>query len=129
MREEAKGTTLAEVDLLVSAAVLGALEKTLGTASAADTARLVPYFGAVIGGEATAVDGLGLDLSRALLAGIDYEWHRPVTPGETLRARVVVEDVYTKGANQFGVLAADFTDAEGRLVQRQKITFIERGTQ
>jgi acyl dehydratase len=128
MREEAKGTTLAEEDLTVSAPVLGALEKTLGTSSAAGTATLVPYFGAVIGGESTAVDGLGLDLSRALLAGIDYEWHRPFRTNETVHARVVVEDVYTKGANQFGVLTAEFTDTGGALVQRQKVTFIERGS-
>ncbi|HVW45132.1 MAG TPA: MaoC family dehydratase N-terminal domain-containing protein [Amycolatopsis sp.] len=128
MREEAKGTTLAEEDLTVSAPVLGALEKALGTASAAGTARLVPYFGAVVGGESTAVDGLGLDLSRGLLAGIEYEWHRAFRPDETVHARVVVEDVYTKGGNQFGVLAAEFTDADGAPVQRQKITFIERGS-
>lgn len=127
MLEDAKGATLAEEDLTVSADVLTALERALGSTSGADTATLVPWFGAVIGGESIVVDGLGLDLSRGLLAGIDYEWRRPFAAGETVHARVVVEDVFRKGANQFGVLVAEFTDADGALVQRQSVTFIERG--
>ncbi|HEV7470422.1 MaoC family dehydratase N-terminal domain-containing protein [Pseudonocardia sp.] len=127
MREDAKGSTLAEDDLVVSAETLSALRTALGTASGGDTATLVPYFAATIGGESTAVDGLGLDLSRALLAGIGYEWERPFVPGETVHVRVTVEDVFAKGANQFGVVVAEFTGADGALVQRQSITFIERG--
>jgi acyl dehydratase len=127
MRDEAKGTTLVERDLVVSPEAVRALAEVLGTASASSTATLVPYFGAVVGGQATAVEGLGLDLSRALLAGIDYEWSRPFNAGETVHARVFVEDVFTKGTNQFGVLVAEFTGADGTLVQRQSVTFIERG--
>ncbi|WP_214369818.1 MaoC family dehydratase N-terminal domain-containing protein [Pseudonocardia sp. H11422] len=127
MREDAKGTTLVEDELTVSTATLQALGRAIGTPGAGDTATLVPYFGAVIGGESTVVDGLGLDLSRALLAGIGYEWHRPFVPDERVRVRVVVEDVYAKGANQFGIVVAEFADLDGALVQRQSITFIERG--
>jgi hypothetical protein len=127
MRDEAKGTTLAEQDLLVSPEAVDALEGALGTSTASATATLVPYFGAVVGGQATAVEGLGLDLSRALLAGVDYEWSRPFRIGESVHARVFVEDVFTKGANQFGILVAEFTGTDGVLVQRQSVTFIERG--
>lgn len=129
MREESKGTTLVEQDLTVSTGALSALEQSLGTPSSAATARLVPYFGATIGGESTAVEGLGLDLSRALLAGLDYDWRRPFNADETVHVRVAVEDVFPKGDNQFGVISAEFTDARGELIQRQKVTFIERGSQ
>ncbi|THJ25641.1 MaoC family dehydratase N-terminal domain-containing protein, partial [Candidatus Frankia alpina] len=108
--------------------VLAALVRAVGSPAGAATAALVPYFGAAVGGESTAVDGLGLDLSRALLAGIDYDWRRPFAPGERVHVRVTVEDVFRKGANQFGLLAAEFTDAAGDLVQRQTVTFIERGS-
>ncbi|WP_300019157.1 MaoC family dehydratase N-terminal domain-containing protein [Pseudonocardia sp.] len=128
MHEDAKGKTLVEDDLTVSAATLTALERAIGTPSGAGTATLVPWFGATVGGESTAVDGLGLDLSRALLAGIEYEWQRPFAAGETVHVRVTVDDVYRKGANQFGVVVAEFTGADGALVQRQSVTFIERGS-
>lgn len=127
MRQDAKGRTIAEDELVFSSATADAFAAALDTPTASMTATLVPYFGAVVGGQATAVDGLGLDLTRALLAGVDYEWTRPFEVGETLRARVVVEDVFTKGANQFGVVVAEFTAADGQLVQRQSVTFIERG--
>lgn len=129
MRLEAKGQTLDERDLTISAEHVAAFAAALGTASAAHTATLVPFFGAVVGGQDTAVNGLGLDLSRALLAGIDYHWSRPFVVGETVRSRLFVEDVFTKGANTFGVLVAEFTDPDGADVQRQSITFIERGAQ
>ncbi|WP_261568166.1 MaoC family dehydratase N-terminal domain-containing protein [Frankia gtarii] len=128
MDESAKGRTLVEDDLTVSPDVLAALARAVGGPAGAATATLVPYFGASVGGESTAVDGLGLDLSRALLAGIDYDWRRPFAPGERVHVRVTVEDVFRKGANQFGLLAAEFTDAAGDLVQRQTVTFIERGS-
>lgn len=127
MQEDAKGKTLVEEDLTVSAATLTALERAIGTPSAAATATLVPWFGATVGGESTVVDGVGLDLSRALLAGVEYEWERPFAAGETVHVRVCVDDVYRKGANQFGVVVAEFTGADGALVQRQSVTFIERG--
>jgi hypothetical protein len=129
MHEDAKGTTLLQQHLMVSTTALSALELSLGSPSAPGTARLVPYFAATIGGESTAVDGLGLDLSRALLAGLEYEWRRPFLAEEEVQVRVVVDDVYMKGTNQFGVISAEFTGADGALVQRQKVTFIERGSE
>lgn len=127
MHVHAKGAVLAEDDLTVGRAGLDALARALGTPSGAQTATLVPFFGPVVGGDSQVVDVLGLDLSRALLGGIGYEWQRPFEPGETVHVRVVVEDVYPKGSNQFGVVIAEFTDAEGALIQRQSATFVERG--
>lgn len=126
MDEGAKGRTLAEADLVVTPELLARLAGALGTDSGAQTAGLVPSFAATVGGESTVVDGLGLDLSRALLGGLGYEWERPFVPGETVRVRVTVEDVFAKGANQFGVVVAEYTDGDGAVVQRQSITFVER---
>ena len=38
-----------------------------------------------------------------------------------MHVRVTVDDVYRKGANQFGVVVAEFTGADGALVQRQSV--------
>lgn len=129
MRTDAKGAVLFEGEQTVTAEQLRNLTAAIGTATAATTAAVVPFFGPTIGGETTVTDpaGLALDLSRALLAGLSYDWRRPFQPGETVRTRVVVDDVHTKGNNTFGVVAAEFTDAAGQLVHRQTATFIERG--
>ncbi len=127
MHEDAKGRTLFEGERVVSDGTLGGLSKAIGTDSGGDTARLVTFFGPTVGGEETVVDGLSLDLSRALLAGQAYEFRRPFEPGETVQVRVFVEDVFTKGANQFGIIVAEFSSPSGDLIQRQSTTFIERG--
>ena len=124
--EGAKGRTLAEADLSITPELLARLSGALGTGSGARTATLVPSFAATVGGESTVVDGLGMDLSRALLGRLGYEWERPFVPGETVHVRVTVDDVFTKGANQFGVVVAEYTDGGGAVVQRQSITFVER---
>lgn len=126
MDEGAKGRTLAEADLVVTPELLARLAGALGTDSGPRTASLVPSFAATVGGESTVVDGLGLDLSRALLGGLGYEWERPFVPGESVHVRVTVDDVFAKGANQFGVVVAEYTDSDGAVVQRQSITFVER---
>lgn len=126
MDERAKGRTLAEADLEITPELLARLSGALGTGSGSQTATLVPSFAATVGGESTVVDGLDMDLSRALLGGLGYEWERPFIPGETVHVRVAVDDVFTKGANQFGVVVAEYTDSGGAVVQRQSITFVER---
>jgi acyl dehydratase len=126
VHEHAKGSVLCEVREVVSAARLRALARAIGTDSGEQTASLVPFFGPTVGGEGTVVDGLGLDLSRALLGGVAYEWKRPFRPDETVTVRVTVDDVYARGRNQFGVVVAEFRDDDDELVQRQTTTFVER---
>ena len=48
------------------------------------------------------------------------------SPGSQLRVRLSVADVYEKGSNQFAVIAAEFSDERGELIQSQETTFIER---
>lgn len=127
MRDSARGAVLAEREVEVTARLTEGLTRAIGSESAGDTSRLVPFFGPTVGGEDIVVEGLGLDLSRALLGGLSYEWHRPFQIGEVVSVRVTVEDVFERGTNQFGVVVADFEDGSGALIQRQTATFIERG--
>jgi hypothetical protein len=123
---ESKGRIVHEATLQAEPTKLRELEAAIGTESAAQTVPLVAWFGATIGGDACLVEALGMDLSRALLSGHRYDWRRPFRSGETITARLTVEDVYEKGRNQFAVLLAEFRDADGELVQAQHTTFIER---
>jgi hypothetical protein len=124
---EAEGSTVYRGKEVVDTHRLNGLAWALGSASAEETARLVPFFGPTMAGETHFVDVLGLDLSRALLGGITYEWVRPFRDGETVESRVVIDKVFDKGSNRFGVVVAEFTDGDGALIQRQSSTFIERG--
>lgn len=128
MRLDAKGTTLAEEEVVVRPDQLEDVELAIGTPTAGVTATLVPFFGpTAAGGESVVVDGLGMDLQRALLAGLEYEWTRPFVEEEPIRVRVHVQDVFEKGSNHFGIVVAEFHNEQGELVQRQTATFIERG--
>lgn len=126
MELSAKGKTLVEVRQRVEPVKLAELTMAIGTATAEETARLVPFFGPTIAGEQSLVDLLGLDLSKALLAGQSYEWSRPLEPSELVSLRVFVEDVYEKGDNTFGVVGTEIRDETGQIVQTQRTTFIER---
>ena len=126
MLEAAKGSVLYSDSIHLSEDRVRALTKALGTSTASETAALVPFFAPTVGGEGTVVDGLGLDLSRALLGSLSYEWERPFAVGEDVHVTISVADVYTKGRNQFGLVAAEFRDRDGELIQRQTTTFVER---
>jgi hypothetical protein len=110
-----KGKTLAEEVRVIDPQKLDELATAIGTPTGTETATLVPYFGPTLAaGEQRFVDDLGLDLARALL-------------GETIQARVFVEDAYEKSSMVFAIVACEFTDADGGLIQRHRATFIERG--
>ena len=127
MKEGLKGQTLFEVQRTIDEHKLEELTTALDSGTAAETATLVPFFGPTIPGEEQFVDQLGLDLSRALLAGISYTWARPFRPGEAVTVKVSVDDHFEKGGNQFVIVMSEFTDSSGELVQTHKATFIERG--
>jgi hypothetical protein len=123
-----KGKTLAEEVRVIDPQKLDELATAIGTPTGTETATLVPYFGPTLAaGEQRFVDDLGLDLARALLGGLEYEWSRPFKAGETIHARVFVEDAYEKSSMVFAIVACEFTDADGGLIQRHRATFIERG--
>jgi hypothetical protein len=126
MKLDAEGATVHEGQEVISEARLTELAAALGTTSGAETATLVPYFGPTVAGETQFVDVLGLDLSRAMLGGLNYEWGRPFRAGETVAVKVYIEKVFDKGSNRFGIVVAEFHDDEQQLIQRQSATFIER---
>lgn len=125
---QAKGRIVHEADMRVEPMKLAELEAAIGTPTAAETASLVLWFGATVGGDEALVAALGMDLRRALLAGHRYDWVRPFVPGEIVHTRLVVEDVFEKGSNHLAVLLAEFFDDAQHLIQAQHTTFIERGT-
>ena len=123
----AKGRTIVEGERTVEPVKLEELALAIGTNTAAETATLVPFFGATVAGDAKLVEALDVDLARLLLAGHAWQWERPFVPGETVGVHLYVEDVFTKGDNSFAVVVSEFRGAEGDLVQVQRTTFIERG--
>ena len=125
MRADAAGTVVYEGEETVGAGQLRKLAQAIDSPSSDATATLVPWFGPTIAGEGQFVDALDLDLSRALLAGLSYEWTRPFRPEETVAARVVIDKVFDKGSNRFGVVLTEFSDQAGELIHRQTATFIE----
>jgi len=126
MNESAKATVLFSGAYRVAAEKLTEMETAIGSPTAGVTARRVPFFGPVIAGETNLITALGLRMDRGLLVGQDYEWGRPVEADEVLQVEIRVEDVFTKGTSQFGVVLTEAFDADGKLVQRQRTTFIER---
>lgn len=126
MNEALKGETLFTLERTVEVGKLDELARALGTGTAAATSTMVPFFGPTVPGEELFIDRLAIDLSRALLGSLTYEWRRPFRAGEAVAIRVVVEDVYAKAGLQFAVVTSEFRDAVGDLIQSQQATFIER---
>ena len=124
---ESKGRVVHQAELRVEPVKLAELVAAIGTPTAAESASLVVWFGATMGGDAVLVKALDMDLTRAMLSGHRYDWVRPFRAGESVLAELIVEDVYAKGTNHFAVLRAEFRDGDGALIQTQHTTFIERG--
>ena len=127
MEGSMKGETLFEVRRTIDEGKLEELATALGTETGALTAMLVPFFGPSVLGESYFVERMQIDLTRALLGGLSYEWARPFLAGETVDIKAFVEDVYEKSNLLFAVVTTEFRDRTGELIQIQKATFIERG--
>ena len=121
------GQKIVDAEIVVDPHRLADLAAALGTESADETALLVPFFAATAAGQESVIGPLELDLSRALQGGQAFEWHRPFRVGETVRLQVEVADLYEKNATQYATVIAEFRDADGALIQRQRTMFIERG--
>jgi acyl dehydratase len=70
--------------------------------------------------------GLGLDFSRVLHGGQEYELMRPPREGETLTVRARIDSIRIRGATGFLVIAMDMIDQAGELVASSRSTMIER---
>jgi acyl dehydratase len=91
-----------------------------------------PTFPTVIGILASAqivVDpDLGMDYSRVVHGEQSYEWRRPIVVGDRLRTTPRIADVYAKGPNEFLVIEAEITDADGDVICVARSTLLSRGT-
>lgn len=126
MKGELKGQILLQTQTRAHAVKMAELQDMLGTASGQDTARLVPFFGPCVMGEAAFVNALGLDLERALLGGHAIEFDRPFVPDEPLHVEMRLADYSEKNGMQFGTIETRFTTPNGEEIQLQTTTFIER---
>jgi acyl dehydratase len=122
-----EGATLFSGRLTVSADRMRSLALALGgSVEESPAASVVPFFGPTVAGERLVVEGIGLDLSRALLGSQSYEWTRPFRSGEEVDVTVRVERAWEKNSTEFAVVASEFKEPSGELIQRQTTTFIER---
>lgn len=91
-----------------------------------------PTFPTVLGILASAqivVDPeLGMDYSRVVHGEQSYEWRRPIVVGDRLRTTPRIADVYAKGPNEFLVIEAEITDADGEVICVSRSTLLSRGT-
>ncbi len=120
------GQVIVDTNLVVDEAKVRQLAAAIGTPTAMETALRVPFFGPTAAGQDSVVAALDMDLRRALQGGQSYEWHRPFRLGETVRCRVVIEDILDKTTLHLATVLAEFYSTDGELIQRQRTTFIER---
>lgn len=126
MNGDLKGQVLLRTRIRAHAVKLDELEAALGTSTAAQTARLLPFFGPTVAGEAAFVKALGLRLERALLGGHAVAFQRPFIPDEVVEVEMRLADYSEKNSMQFGTIETRFTTPMGEEVQVQTTTFIER---
>lgn len=122
---EAEGTRYPDVSFVVEPARVAAFRDVFGLADGVPptflTAAEFTALPQVIGDPA-----LGLDFSRVLHGGQEYELHRPLREGETLTVRARIDSVRVRAATGFVVIAMDLVDDEGTHVASTRSTMIER---
>lgn len=123
------GQVVVDTDLVVDPARIEQLATAIGTPTAMDTALRAPFFGPTAAGQDSVVGPLQMDLSRALQGGQSYEWHRPFRIGETVRLKVIIEDILDKTTLHLATVLAEFRGTDGELIQRQRTSFVERALQ
>jgi acyl dehydratase len=122
---EAEGTRYPDATFVVEPARVVAFREVFGLADGVPptflTAAEFAIFPRVIGDPT-----LGLDFSRVLHGGQEYELFRPLEVGETLTVRARIDSVRVRAGNGFVVIAMDLFDAEDRPVATTRATMIER---
>lgn len=84
--------------------------------------------GILVSAQAVTDQELGLDYSRVVHGEQEYEWKRPLVVGEALTAIPRISDIYSKGPNEFLVIEAEMTDADGEVVCVSRGILLSRGT-
>ncbi len=71
---------------------------------------------------------LGINYALVVHGEQEYEWKRPIVVGDVLKATPRIADIYVKGPNEFLVIEAEITDADGEVVCVSRGTLLSRGT-
>jgi N-terminal half of MaoC dehydratase len=122
----AEGTTYPDVTFVVSPERVGSFRRVFGQshgvpptfATAAEFAVLP-----MVIGDPT----LGLDFTRVIHAGQEYEYVRPLVEGETLTVRTRIGSIRVRGGQSFLNLITDLFGADGQVAAVARSTMIERG--
>jgi acyl dehydratase len=80
------------------------------------------------GGSPISDPDLGLDYSRVVHGEQRFVHHRPVSPGDVLRAVTTVEDIRDAGANELMKMRMDISTTDGELVCEAYNLVVSRGT-
>jgi acyl dehydratase len=72
---------------------------------------------------------LGLDWSRVVHGEQVFVYHRPVVAGDSLDIVATIENVMTRAGNDFLVVRADISTADGEPVSTCTATIVARGGQ
>lgn len=70
---------------------------------------------------------LHMDYSRVVHGEQEYDWRRPLRPGEELAVHVRIASIRVKGGHGFLTIETEFRDAEGKIAVLARSTMIERG--
>ncbi|MGH2692362.1 MAG: FAS1-like dehydratase domain-containing protein [Actinomycetota bacterium] len=84
--------------------------------------------GILVSAQVVTDQELGLDYTRVVHGEQEYEWKRPLVVGDVLKAVPRIGDIYSKGPNEFLVIEAEITDADGKVVCISRGTLLSRGT-
>ena len=127
MKPERKGSVLKTHRTRAYAARMADLEATLGTPTAAETARVALFFGVTIGRDFDVLEKMGMVLDETLMGGHEITWTRPFEPDEEVVVTVTLADVLDKGKNRIAVIESRFDTPDGQEIQRQYSTFVHLG--
>ena len=117
---------LARVQLTFDEARLSGVVDAVGTATARQTATLVPFFGPTVAGHGRFLENMPFDAARTTLGQQAYHWNRGFRLGEPVDALVTLDDVAPRSRVTLYVVRSAFTDASGHVIQTQHTTFVER---
>ena len=127
MIPELKGKVLKTHKTRAYAARMDDLAATLGTPTAAQTARVALFFGVTIGRDFDVLEKMGMVLNETLMGGHEITWTRPFEPDEEVEVTVTLADVQDRGKNRIAVIESRFQTPGGEEIQCQYSTFVHIG--
>jgi hypothetical protein len=101
------------------------VEQLLGTPSAAEAARIAPFFGFTIGRDLELPNACGMDLERTLMLSHEMRWKRPFVPDEDVNVTVTLTEIIDKPDREIAIVETLFETPAKEEIQRQYSTFVE----